>query len=271
MSENTQKELPTRTISKHEFYFEAPLYEIMLEEECVDDLLTGDVDAYSSQNHIETTYAVSSVRIQESYPSDYWDWYRITLTCKRKGEMLRFFVWKAKSTTDEEIFIKVGQYPSLADLQFAEIGKKYDKALQKGDLQEFKKAIGLAAHGVGAGSFVYLRRIFEKLIWETFRKHQKDISITDDDFLNKRMTEKIDALKAYLPSQLVEMKSVYGILSKGVHELEEQECLTYFPALKLSIELILDQKIEIAKKQKRDEDAKKQISAITQKISSPSK
>ena len=40
--------------------------------------------------------------------------------------------------------------------------KQYDKELRKPDLKEFTRAIGLAANGVGIGSFVYLRRIFER-------------------------------------------------------------------------------------------------------------
>jgi hypothetical protein len=62
------------------------------------------------------------------------------------------------------------------------------------------------------------------------------------------MEDKVEILKEFLPSQLVEAKSIYGILGKGVHELTEEECLKYFPPLKLSIELILNQKIEETKR-----------------------
>ena len=62
------------------------------------------------------------------------------------------------------------------------------------------------------------------------------------------------------------MKAVYGILSKGVHELSEEECLTYFPALKLSIILILDQRIEDESKSKKESLVKKAIADISQKI-----
>jgi len=41
---------------------------------------------------------------------------------------------------------KIGQYPSLADIQFTELGKKYNKVLPKEDLKNFKKAIGFHSH-----------------------------------------------------------------------------------------------------------------------------
>lgn len=78
--------------------------------------------------------------------------------------------------------------------------------------------------------------------------------------------DKVETLKAFLPSQLVEMKGVYAILSKGVHELTEEECLRYFAPIKLSIELILDQKIEEAKKNEKDAMVKKQLQQIQQEI-----
>ncbi|MBU2577534.1 hypothetical protein KKA69_01750, partial [Patescibacteria group bacterium] len=92
------------------------------------------------------------------------------------------------------------------------------------------------------------------------------ISITKEEFLKKRMEEKIEALKKYLPSQLVSMRGIYSILSKGLHELTEEQCLKYFPALKLSIELILEQKIDMKAKQKKDQEAKKQIESIKKEI-----
>ena len=162
--------------------------------------------------------------------------------------------------------MKIGQLPSLADLQFSEIGKKYDKVLPEEDLKNLKKAIGLVAHGAGAGSFVYLRRIFENLIFETYKDNTPALGITEADFKTQRMEDKVEVLKKFLPSQLVEMKSIYSILGKGVHELSEEECLRYFAPLKLSIELILDQKIENKEKLERDALVKKQLQDIHQQL-----
>jgi len=262
-----------KVLSKHDFYFETPLYELLEYSELEDskDLLTGDVDAYSAKNHTDTTYHINFSwvkKLDHKYVNSFTEYDSgfgmITLSCKRKdNDVLRFFVY------NDEInkrIMKVGQFPSIADLQFSEIGKKYDGVLPKEDLKNLKKAIGLVAHGAGAGSFVYLRRIFENLIFETFKTNSATLGVKEADFKTQRMEEKVDTLKAFLPSQLVEMKFIYGILSKGVHELTEEECLKYFGPLKLSIELILDQKIEEAKKQQRDAAVRKQLQDIHQEL-----
>lgn len=264
----------SRLLSKHDFYFETSLYEILdysnLENK--GDLLLGDVDAYSAKNSTDTTYSVSFSWIEQidtKYVGQYKDdlisgFGILTLKCKRKSnDVLRFFVYNNEIT---EQIMKVGQWPSLADLQFAEIGKRYNGILQAEDLRNLKKAIGLVAHGAGAGSFIYLRRIFENLIFDTFETNISAIGVKEADFKVQRMEDKVETLKAFLPSQLVEMKSIYGILSKGVHELTEEECLKYFGPLKLSIELILDQKIEEVKKQQRDVAVKKQLHDIHQQL-----
>jgi len=57
------------------------------------------------------------------------------------------------------------------------------------------------------------------------------------------MEEKIQMLRSKLPSFLVEQRKVYGILSRGIHELSEQECLDNFPVVRNAIEIILDERI----------------------------
>ncbi|MGE7954793.1 hypothetical protein [Lysinibacillus xylanilyticus] len=57
------------------------------------------------------------------------------------------------------------------------------------------------------------------------------------------MDDKIKLLQNKLPEVLIENRAVYGIMSKGIHELSEDECLALFPDVKLGIELILDEKL----------------------------
>ena len=56
---------------------------------------------------------------------------------------------------------RIGQSPSAADLAFGSLDPALSKQLRESDRKELGTAIGLRAHGVGIGSFVYLRRIFE--------------------------------------------------------------------------------------------------------------
>jgi len=80
------------------------------------------------------------------------------------------------------------------------------------------------------------------------------------------MSERIELLKNHLPTFLVENKSLYGILSVGIHSLKEEDCLTYFETVKVGIELILDEKVEQYNKLKKIEEAKEKLSELTKKI-----
>jgi len=80
------------------------------------------------------------------------------------------------------------------------------------------------------------------------------------------MVEKIELLKEHLPPFLVANKAIYSILSVGIHELDEQECLKHFEALKVGIELILDEKVDVYNKRKKIEEAQSRIQNITQQI-----
>jgi hypothetical protein len=246
--------------SVREFYFETPLYAPIRVDEIEGDVFYGDVDAYSNFLESDTTYGIRAKDMDSSF---YAGFKTVRLVNRRDSrDVLYFFLF-----ADENLITKVGQAPSLADMQMAEVDKKYRNHLDKNELKELKKAIGLAAHGEGAGSFVHLRRIFESLIKDAYSSHSKDFNLSDADFKALRMVDKVKALKTYLPSELVEMKDVYSILSKGVHELSEQECKTYFPIMKLSIELILDQKIEEDAKAERARAVKAQLASIKAELS----
>lgn len=133
-------------------------------------------------------------------------------------------------------------------------------------MKELNTAYGLASHGVGVGSFIYLRRVFELLVEEARQLASNEEGWDQKLFIESRMKERITLLSMHLPSFLVENAGMYSILSKGVHELTEEECLNYFPAMKAGIELILDEKVEENLKKARLSEAKKAIEASLAKI-----
>ncbi|WP_312938770.1 hypothetical protein [Oscillibacter sp.] len=138
---------------------------------------------------------------------------------------------------------KIGQYPSMADMQFFEV-QKYKKLL-KNEYKELTRAIGLHASGIGIGAFVYLRRIFENIVES---KHVQCLSRenwNEDQYYKMKFNEKLDYLSSFgteiLPEALLPIKNkLYGVLSKGLHEYTETECSEMFPHLELAIELLLD-------------------------------
>jgi hypothetical protein len=108
---------------------------------------------------------------------------------------------------------------------------------------DLRRAGGLASHGIGVGAFVYLRRIFEKLIADHY-KHFASVNGPIENFDNLRMLEKVEALSPVLPSAALEFKQVYSILSKGVHELDEDTCKSYFGLVKAIIVAILEEDLQ---------------------------
>lgn len=271
---------PTNLLDPKEFIFELPLYTpIKIDEknsnEFIDLMRTKErIDAYNPLLKQETTYAIikspdylmslSNINEVRSYQGIK----SFELTCVRTGQKIIIFIEVVAVEEDIQRFIltKVGQTPSIATLHISKL-KQYDKVLPKEKLKEITKAVGLAANGVGIGSFVYLRRIFEYLIEEAHQIAQKDSQWNEDLYQKGRMVEKIELLRRHLPEFLVKNKSMYSILSKGIHELEEEECLKYFDPVKVGIELILDEKVEQFEKQKKIEDAHRRLQNITNQIS----
>ncbi len=160
---------------------------------------------------------------------------------------------------------KLGQYPSLADLATYDI-RKYEVVLGKDRYSEFARAVGLISHGVGIGSFVYLRRIIEQLVEEAHEIEKTSSGWNEDQYVQSRMDEKIRMLKNSLPEFLLNNRQLYSILSKGVHELEEQECLNSFSIVKVGIELILDEKLEKLQRQKKIDQAQASIEQLNRNM-----
>ena len=164
---------------------------------------------------------------------------------------------------NDSSFMKIGQYPSIADMTFSKLDD-YKHVISKQDRRELGTAIGLFANGIGAGSYVYLRRILERLVYQA--KENTGDKIDNDAFENARVADRIKMLKGYVPDILIQNTMIYGILSKGIHELSEEECLSYFPVVKECIFQILGMWENIRKKQADEEALNKALNAIKAKI-----
>jgi hypothetical protein len=252
-----------------EFFFDTPIYtkieinnaEIFKTFQAItDNYHKEEFEGFNPWSKIESTFVVIT-DIQGNSSDRYTKeggYGTVKIKCKRTDDIFWFFLIY---DPESRILTKVGQFPSVADFHISEI-KQYKKLLPQEKLKEFTKAIGLAANGVGIGSFVYLRRIFEHLISEAFNQAETDEVLTNGEFQKSRMDTKIDLLSGYLPSFLVENKSMYSILSLGIHELNEQTCLEHFDTLRVGIEIILDEKLDELKKKEKIENAKKKLANL---------
>lgn len=251
-----------------DFLIKKPLYTIVKYED--DNLIKGkelinfdtSLDTYCLQCQKHSTFIRKE---KDGHCSDINSWidiglFAINLLCTRKCGQKLTFIFYAKNKTIQ----KIGQLSSFADLNLYDT-KKYSKVLEKKYLQELNKSIGLASHGIGVGSFVYLRRIFEFLIEETYQKAKVIEGWDDKKYQDLKMQDKIKILESQLPSFLVEYKNLYSILSKGIHQLSEDECLESFEIIKIGIEIILDEKIEQQNKEKKLKEASKALKNLSSK------
>jgi len=241
------------------FHLEMPLYHVFdlaigVDAEKVYKLLSysGTIDAYCIWCDKESVFDTQ----EHVYGTTYSEW--------KKSAGFRRNMYRCSRNSDHEYFIyylktkdnllKIGQWPSVADFQIPQ-AEKYRKIIGEEQYKEFTRGIGLSAHGVGIGSFVYLRRVFENLIEEAHASAQaENKEFSNADYVRARMDDKIQMVKDYLPDFLVENRTLYSILSKGIHDLSEDECLQYFETMKIGIEQILDEKI--IKKEKADKALK---------------
>jgi hypothetical protein len=248
-------------MTAQEYYLDLPLYSpINIDtndqlKALIYSIKVADFVGYNPVDKIETTFMLEYNTLYDQIFQKQTMYLECVLTCRRSGQKFYFFsLWDGTSKR----ITKIGQNPSLADFHISQV-KQYDKLLKKQDLREFTKAIGLAANGVGIGSFVYLRRIFEHLIDESVDQMKTVGGFDEEDFNRMRMAERIDYLKDYLPEFLVAHKEIYGILSVGIHELTEEVCLSHFDVVKTGIEFILDEKLEKATKAKKMAEASAKI------------
>ena len=270
----------------NEFLFDVPLYQSIPRDDC-EDIINflirnehKEVDGYNPIEKCDSTFMLfcniyytvhnplGSHSLDVTYVSgkhENFNTYELILICKRYGTLLHYLIHVEYDKDDKDNILsisKVGQYPSIADFHIGQV-RKYNKVLPKDKMREFTKAIGLAANGVGIGSFVYLRRIFEHLVFEALEVAKvKNNKFNIDAFNAARMGEKIQMLSGYLPDFLVENNTIYGILSMGIHELNEETCKKYFSILRESIEIILDEKLEARQKELKKKHIQQTLSQI---------
>ena len=153
---------PQELKSLEEFLFGAPLYKIYT---LPDDLYTvrqlynktedTNVDGHCPHCHRASTFIVTGASLYGkdwSGITTHFAYDEIDITCVRDEDHVVRYYFRIENMTLE----KIGQFPSLATISNDEVFQ-YRTSMTEVDGQEFHKAIGLAAHGVGVGSFVYLR------------------------------------------------------------------------------------------------------------------
>ncbi|MCK5945309.1 MAG: hypothetical protein KAI24_25190, partial [Planctomycetes bacterium] len=152
-----------------------------------------------------TVRVVRHVKRLWQTPRGHWSispFLEVEVACLRADHRMRFYFFN----TDESL-TKIGQHPSLADIGKGELGR-IRRVMEKQDQDDLVRADGLHAHGIGAGSFVYLRRIVERMVIDAEHK-------MDNPQSGARFADRIKAAREHLPEFLADNGPLYAILSKG--------------------------------------------------------
>lgn len=124
--------------------------------------------------------------------------------------------------------MKYGQYPSYARERTHEV-VKYKNVLSK-YYTELTRAINLYSQKCGIAAFVHLRRIFEHLIDSKYKKYKGN----PEGIKFEEKLKDVEKMEQVIPIELDGEKNlIYKVLSKGIHEYEEEECYRLYPALEL--------------------------------------
>lgn len=198
--------------------------------------------------------------------------------CNSIADALRFnnyFSIKAKSDCNHNLLIvfriisedsleKVGQFPSIYDLNEKINNKQFLKLFDKEYKDYYKTACSLYSFNSCIGALTYLRRIFEKLLLDTFNDNKEYLDVSLSDFNKLRMEEKITKIKPMLPQIMSEQgfSQIYSKISDGIHNLSEDECSSIFLILKAAIEEILIEKMEKNEKNKRQRKISEELSKL---------
>ncbi|WP_417476322.1 hypothetical protein [Maricaulis sp.] len=120
-----------------------------------------------SRNHVymyaEGEHKNIQISEREGYglvsPNSISSWIVETMTCSRNLSHKYTYV----AQVFDGYLVKIGQSPAIEEIIGADL-KKFRKSLASIDLKEMKTATGLASHGLSIAAFVYLRRVFERIV-----------------------------------------------------------------------------------------------------------
>lgn len=150
---------------------------------------------------------------------------------------------------------KIGQNPSMYTIKGFDFDK-YNKFLKKiNAYDDYKKADLSFGEQFYAGAFTYLRRIFEKMV---------NYYLEGKNPADNHMETKIDTIKEKLDPRIRGLfNPLYGILSMGIHELDDDQCKKYYEYLKAVIDMQLEYIKTENEKNQQSKELNKVISEIT--------
>lgn len=209
---------------------------------------SGNFDQYCIECGQDTTFGFEDeLKFQMRRERPVYCSFSKPASCARNAQHRAIFHFQVL----DDGLMKTGQYPSIADVVSGDI-QKYRKVFNEAEMKGLMKAVGLYAHGVGAGAFIYLRKIFEAQVAKAHDAAANDEGWDERAYSTMRMADRIRALKLHLPELLVTNRTLYSILSEHLHDgPSEEECLKNFDVVLQGIFVIADEQLTQLEKANR--------------------
>ena len=183
-----------------------------------------------------------------------------TVGCLVCDQLYRFsYIFEVGNDTHENgvkviSIMKIGQYPSPLEMMRSN-SKKQTKVLEKIDaVSDYERAYLMKSFSFFVPSFLYLRRVFEKLTYHKYctakekdnkkLTHHKNCAvkekITIDDFRKIPVKEAFKAICG-ISSEFFNISKtmIYDILSASIHSLDDDFCEKHSVILESTVEIIL--------------------------------
>lgn len=170
------------------------------------------------------------------------------------------FTAEVKDSNLNSTVVKIGQYPPFDEKEKYELEKYRNLKIVSKYYTELVRSVNAYSQHMGIAAFVYLRRIYEHIVkteYAKFPENEKNAKASFDEKM-KKVNEKINII----PHELDANKSkIYSILSKGIHEYEEDECYDMYPIMKTIIIIVLQKYLD-------EKEKKKQLNELNKTLSS---
>ena len=244
-----------------------------MEDVCSEPIIHRQYACVMNPEHkVIVSFVVEKLKLKNEVPeavTKYEDemnqWNMLTEIEPDMPDEVRQYYDGMKKVKGYVVMRKIGQYPSMADMQFFEC-TKYRRIL-KSHYPDYSRALGLFASGIGCGSFVYLRRVFEFLVERLHNECKREQGWNEAEYKRIDFNEKIRMIeefgKVIIPNELKQVRTkIYGVLSKGVHQSSDQECLEIFSYVKYALEIIMDEQLAQLEKETKLKELQKRVNSF---------
>ena len=158
---------------------------------------------------------------------------------------------------------KIGQKPLYSDLKNNH-SNEYKKILEKYDsFNDYRSYEQCASRNLLAGACTYLRRIFEKMI--SVKIKESDLS-KEEIKKAAHIEDRIKLVKDKFDKDIQDdLNNSYSLLSKGIHELDNDEIQTFYKLILEVVNVQLESEKEEKERAEKMKKLRSEIDRIAQK------